>query len=71
MRATHPRLWGRYGFCDAFNLDRDWFAKDVIGIDLGAALLMIENHRSEFVWRHFMKIPAIRDGMRQAGFKEN
>src|ERR1041385_8069913 len=64
MRAKFPQLWGRYGFSGAMNLDRNWFAPDVIGIDLGAALLMIENHRSEFVWREFMKIDAVKRGMR-------
>ena len=29
------RIWGRYGFSDAFNVDRDWWDQDVIGIDLG------------------------------------
>jgi hypothetical protein len=68
MDSEFPQLRGRYGFCGAFNLDQNWFAPDVIGIDLGAALLMIENYRSEFVWREFMKIEAIRRGMERAGF---
>jgi len=29
------RLWGRYGFGNAFNVDRDWYDPEVIGIDLG------------------------------------
>ena len=68
MRAKFPQLWGRYGFSGAMNLDRNWFAPDVIGIDLGAALLMIENHRSEFVWREFMKVNVVQNGMKRAGF---
>lgn len=64
MNKQFPQLWGRYGFSGAFNFDKNWFAPDVIGIDLGAALLMIENYRSEFVWREFMKIDAIQRGMR-------
>ena len=35
---------------NAFNIDRDWFDRDVIGIDLGMELLAIENHRSGLVW---------------------
>lgn len=62
------RLWGRYGFSDAFNLDRNWFAKDVIGIDLGAILLMIENYRSRLIWDHFMRIESIQRSMDKAGF---
>lgn len=25
------RIWGRYGFSDAFNVERDWWDQDVIG----------------------------------------
>lgn len=60
-------LWGRYGFTDAFNRDRNWIDPDVIGIDLGAALLMIENHRTGRVWKHFMANPAMRKGLQRAG----
>jgi hypothetical protein len=66
MHREFPQLWGKYGFTGAMNLDKSWFAPDVIGIDLGAALLMIENHRSEFVWREFMKIDAIQRGVERA-----
>lgn len=68
MRAEKD-LWGRYGFTDAFNRDRKWVGPDVIGIDLGAALLMIENHRTGGVWKRFMAIPAIRTGLRRAGLE--
>lgn len=48
-----------YGFLDSYNLDdpaysNGWIANDVIGIDKGISLLMIENYRSEFVWEVFM-----------------
>jgi hypothetical protein len=62
------RVWGRYGFSDAFNVDRNWWGQDVIGIDLGAALLMLENYRSGLVWSRFMNIPYMQDAMRKAGF---
>lgn len=51
------KLVGEYGLIDAYNLDRpnrDWFAKDVIGIDKGISLLMIENYRSGMIWDLFM-----------------
>ncbi len=62
------RVWGRYGFSDAFNIDRNWWGQDVIGIDLGAALLMLENHRSGLVWKHFMNIPYVQTALQKAGF---
>ena len=51
------RIWGKYGFSDAFNTDRDWWGQDVIGIDLGITLLMIENYKQETVWKNFTKPP--------------
>jgi hypothetical protein len=54
-QAMHEKdggaLWGKYGFTDAFNVDRDWHSPDVIGIDLGMALLAIENYRSGLIWK--------------------
>ena len=62
------KVWKRYGFIDAFNPHTNWFARDVIGIDLGITVLMAENVRSEFVWNTFMRNPEMREGMRKAGF---
>jgi hypothetical protein len=61
-------LWGRYGFADAFNADRDWWGPDVIGIDLGMALVSIEDARTGFVWRLMAGSSIIRRGLRAAGF---
>ena len=44
-------------------------ANDVIGIDVGITMLMIENQRSGFVWRQFMANPEINRGMLAAGFR--
>lgn len=63
------RLWGRYGFGNAFNVDRDWWDKEVIGIDLGMMLLALENHRSGMVWEFTEQIPAIKRGLQKAGFR--
>jgi hypothetical protein len=61
------RIWGRYGFSNAFNVDRDWWDKDVIGIDLGMALLAIENYRTGSVWKMFLRRPEIQRGLQRAG----
>ena len=66
--AGGAALWGRYGFADAFNPHNGWVARDVIAIDVGISLLMAENLRSGFVWRHFMKAPEVRRAMAAAGF---
>jgi hypothetical protein len=44
-------IWGRYGFSDAMNAERNWYDGDVIGIDLGMALIAVENHRTGLIWR--------------------
>ena len=49
------RVWGRYGFCDAFNPTTGWVDSDVLGIDQGITLLSAENLRSGSVWRWFMR----------------
>jgi hypothetical protein len=68
MRAQED-LWGRYSFTDAFNRDRNWVGPDVLGIDLGAALLMIENHRTGRVWKHLMARPEIQTALKRAGLQ--
>lgn len=62
------RIWGRYGFSDAYNADVNWWDPDVIGIDLGMALVSIEDARSGFVWRLMARSPIVRRGLRAAGF---
>jgi len=60
--------WSRYGFVDAFNPLTNWYDHDVIGIDTGISMVMIENARSGFVWETFMKNPEAQRGMQRAGF---
>ncbi|MGA3106212.1 MAG: glucoamylase family protein [Terriglobales bacterium] len=68
IKNWFPRSWQRYGFVDAFNPISDWYATDVIGIDVGVTMLMAENHRSNFVWNTFMKNPEIPAAMAAVGF---
>jgi hypothetical protein len=60
--------WGRYGFCDAFHPDAQWYDPDVLGIDLGISVLMAENLRSGFLWETFMRNPEPVLAMQRAGF---
>jgi len=84
MRAAYgERLFGRYGFLDAFNptlklpistqhgvVDTalGWFDTDYLGIDQGPILAMTENHRSGLVWRAMRRNPHIVRGLKRAGF---
>jgi hypothetical protein len=63
-------LWTGYGFRDAFNLAANWWGPDVLGIDQGPIVLMIENYRTGNVWRRFMKSEVIRHGLDRAGFRD-
>ena len=63
------QIWGKYGFTDAFNVDQDWWDQEVIGIDLGITLLMIENYRNETIWTHFSSQPNIVAAMKSIGFR--
>ena len=63
------RLWGRYGFSNAFNVDRDWYDADVIGIDLGMMLLAVEDARTGLPWRLLKADPFLQKGLAAAGFQ--
>lgn len=66
--ALGPRLWGEFGFKDAFNLDRDWFAESHLAIDQGPIVVMIENHRTALCWRLFMANEEIAPALRAMGW---
>ncbi|HJR59209.1 MAG TPA: glucoamylase family protein [Vicinamibacterales bacterium] len=70
MRQTFgDRIYGRYGFADAFHPTSGWVNPDVIGIDLGITLLSAENLRSGRVWEWFMQNPEIRSALDRAGVR--
>ena len=64
-----PMLWGNYGFANAFNIDRNWYNRDVIGIDLGMALVAIENNRSGLLWTLMHSFYSVVPAFRTAGFQ--
>ena len=61
------RIYGRYGFTDAFNPNTGWIDPDVIGIDVGITLLSAENLRTGNVWRWFMRNKEIPRAMELVG----
>jgi hypothetical protein len=61
------RVYGRYGFVDAFNPNTGWVDTDVIGINVGIILLSAENARTGTVWRWFMQNPEIPRAMQRIG----
>lgn len=62
------RLWGPYGFFDAFSEQEDWTSDGYLAIDQGPTIVMIENHRSALLWNLFMSSPEVRTGLKKLGF---
>lgn len=63
------RIWSKYGFTDAFNESKNWYAQSHLAIDQGPIIVMIENHRSGLLWKLFMEIPEVQNGLKKLGFE--
>jgi len=68
LAAHGDRIWSRFGFTDAFNETRDWWAETFLAIDQGPIVVMIENYRSGLLWKLFMSAPEVRRGLARLGF---
>ena len=64
----HADLWTTEGFRDAYNVRAHWFAHDLIGIDQGPIVLMLENYRTGSTWARMLASPVIQRGLARAGF---
>jgi hypothetical protein len=62
------KLWGDYGFYDAFNLNSAWIANSYLAIDQGPIVVMIENYRTGLLWDLFMSAPEVQAGLDKLGF---
>jgi hypothetical protein len=71
LRAMQERfgakIYGKFGFVDAFNPNNGWVDSDVIGIDVGIILLSAENLRTGKVWNWFMRNREILRAMESIG----
>jgi hypothetical protein len=63
------KLFGIYGFYDAFSESADYFPKKYLAIDQGPIVVMMENHRSGLLWNLFMSCEEIQSGLRKLGFQ--
>jgi hypothetical protein len=68
LTAHGERVWGRFGFVDAFCEEKDWFADAYVAIDQGPIVVMIENYRTGLMWKLFMSVPEVRAGLRKLAF---
>jgi hypothetical protein len=62
------KIWTDYGFADGFSETKNWYAKTHLAIDEGPIVVMIENYRSGLIWKLFMQIPEIQNGLKRLGF---
>jgi hypothetical protein len=61
------KIWGKYGFVDSLDLDRNWFSQHVLGITVGPAYMSLANMSDKTsYWRIFNKIPEIHKGLDRA-----
>ncbi len=76
-------LFTNYGFVDSYNptfqlpitphhghvvAGVGWFDTDYLGIDQGPIIAMIENYRSDLIWKTMRRNPYIIAGLKKAGF---
>lgn len=62
------KLWGPFGFVDAFNPTFNWYSPCYIAIDQGPIMIMIENYRTGLCWNLFMSNPEIATMLENIGW---
>lgn len=65
------KVWGKYGFVDAFNETEKWYATSYLAIDQGPEIVMIENYRTGLIWKLFMSCDEIKKGLNKLGFENS
>jgi len=63
------KVWGKYGFYDAYSETENWFPQRYLAIDQGPIVVMMENYRSGLIWNLFMQAPEIQSGLKKLGFQ--
>lgn len=63
------KIWGPYGFYDAFSDAEGWYPKRYLAIDQGPIVVMMENYRSGLLWKLFMSCPEVKTGLKKLGFE--
>jgi hypothetical protein len=66
--ALGSKIWGIYGFYDAFSEQNSWYPRRYLAIDQGPVVVMIENYRTGLIWNLFMSSPEIKNGLKKLGF---
>jgi hypothetical protein len=67
-RDLGPKVWGIYGFHDGFNATQNWYDEVYMALNQAPITVMIENHRTGLLWKHFMANPEIQPALDAIGF---
>lgn len=62
------KLFGVYGFYDAFSETDNFYLPRYLAIDQGPIVVMMENYRTGLLWNLFMSCPEIQEGLKKLGF---
>ena len=77
LERVHPDITGDLGYKCSYNPTfsgrgdgpAGWVSQGYYAIDQGPVVLMIENYRTDFVWKLMRECPYIVKGLRAAGFE--
>jgi hypothetical protein len=67
-KQLKEKIWGPFGFYDAFSEQYNWYAPRYLAIDQGPIVVMMENYRTGLLWKLFMSCPEIKTGLKKLGF---
>ncbi len=62
------KIWGEFGFYDAFSEHDNWYPQRYLAIDQGPVVVMIENFRTGLLWNLFMSCEEVKEGLKTLGF---
>ena len=75
MRDRYPEMLTARQYSSSFNPTlaradrRAWVSAGLFGLDQGIVVMMIENHRTQLIWRLMRDCPYVCTGLRRAGFR--
>jgi hypothetical protein len=66
-RREGNRLFGEYGFFDAYNKSKDWYSNQYLAIDQAPIVIMMENYRNGLIWKLGDKIQEVQNANAKLG----
>ena len=69
LYSKGDKMMGAYGFYDAYSETDNWYPQRYLAIDQGPIAVMIENYRSQLLWKLFMSHPDVQSGLKRLKFE--